>query len=65
MTIKSILSFNGWMIFMYKNIFKGSVSLCVVADAFTFGIANYFTPLHIALVQIDQMIMDEYMDDHV
>lgn len=50
---------------MYKNIFKGSVSLCVVADAFTFGIANYFTPLHIALVQIDQMIMDEYMDDHV
>ena len=51
------------MISMYSNIFRDSVSLHVVADAFTFGLANYFTPLHIALVHMNQMILDEAMTD--
>ena len=52
------------MIFMYSKIFRDSVNLCVlvrIADGF--ALANYRTPLHMALVYVDQMIMYEGMTD--
>lgn len=49
---------------MYSNIFRDSVNLCVLARiADGFAIANYRTSLHMALVYVDQMIMDEGMTD--
>ena len=49
---------------MYSNIFRDSVNLCVLARiADGFAMTSYHTPLHIALVCVDQMIMDEGMTD--
>ena len=54
----------GMVIFMYSNIFRDSVNLCVLARiADGFVMASYRTPLHMALVYVDQMIMDEAMTD--
>ena len=59
-----IHSLNGRMIFMYSNIFRDSVNLYVLARiADGFALANYRTSLHMALVYVDQMIMDEGMTD--
>ena len=51
----------GLVIFMYFNIFRDSVNLHIISDAFM--LVDCHTPLHIALVQVDQMIMDEGMND--
>lgn len=52
------------VIFMYSNIFRDSVNLCVLARiADGFVMASCHTPLHMALVYVNQMIMDEGMTD--
>ena len=56
----------GIVIFMYSNIFRDSVNLCVLARiADGFVMTDCHTSLHIGLICVNQMIMDEYMADMV
>ena len=54
------------VIFMYSNIFRDSVNLCVLARiADGFVMTSCHTPLHMALVYVNQMIMDEYIPENL
>ena len=54
------------VIFMYSNIFRDSVNLCVLARiADGFVMTDCHTSLHMGLICVNQMIMDEYMADMV
>lgn len=64
MTIKSILSFNGLMIFMfYSNIDEVSVKTSYIP--FAVGFTNCHTSLALAMAQIMEMAMAEWEADRV